>query len=84
MQNTTEKIKCCTACDQNIQGEARSFEDESYCNDCYDENIRVCDSCDEHNHQEQTVYIESTDEIVSHVKSFYQEDYKLWYNSLNK
>ena len=28
--------------------------------------------------------IESTDEIVSHVKSFYQEDYKLWYNSLNK
>ena len=28
--------------------------------------------------------IESTDEIVNHVKSFYQEDYKLWYNSLNK
>ena len=28
--------------------------------------------------------IESTDEIVSHVKSFYQEDYKVWYNSLNK
>ena len=28
--------------------------------------------------------IESTDEIVNHVKSFYQEDYKVWYNSLNK
>ena len=28
--------------------------------------------------------IESTDEIVTHVKSFYQEDYKVWYNSLNK
>ena len=28
--------------------------------------------------------IESTDEIANHVKSFYQEDYKLWYNSLNK
>ena len=28
--------------------------------------------------------IESTDKIVNHVKSFYQEDYKLWYNSLNK
>ena len=28
--------------------------------------------------------IESTDEIENHVKSFYQEDYKLWYNSLNK
>lgn len=64
MQNTTEKTKYCTACEQSIPGEARSFEDESYCNECYDENIRVCESCDEHTHQEQTIYVESTHEII--------------------
>ncbi len=28
--------------------------------------------------------IKKTDEIENHVKSFYRDDYKLWYNSLNK
>ena len=56
--------------------------------------VKELDSDYTYNHKGQRLFleykdpnyekIESTDEIVNHVKSFYQEDYKLWYNSLNK
>ena len=56
--------------------------------------IKELDSDYTYNHKGQRLFleykhpdykkIESTDEIVNHVKSFYQEDYKVWYNSLNK
>jgi len=56
--------------------------------------VKELDSDYTYNHKGQRLFleykdpnyekIESTDEIVNHVKSFYQEDYKVWYNSLNK
>jgi hypothetical protein len=64
MSNAVENTQCCVICDEQITGEVMTFEDETYCQTCHDDEIRECDSCQCQNHVEHTIYIESSDELV--------------------
>ena len=64
MSNAVENTQCCVTCDEQITGEVMTFEDESYCQTCHEDEIRECDSCECQNHEEHTIYVESSDELV--------------------